>query len=75
LNPGVGANVPAAQLGRIRLVRVTVLANYGRVPVMSWQRIDHHTYTNAAGTRTLLADPGDNVRRSVLTTEIQMRNM
>jgi type IV pilus assembly protein PilW len=75
LNPGAGNNVPPAQLNNIRLVRVTVVANYGDVPGMSWQQTDHRTYTNAAGTRTLLTDPDDKVRRSVLTTEIQMRNM
>jgi hypothetical protein len=62
-------------LGNIRLVRVTIVANYGRVPAMSWHRIDNRTYTNAAGTRVLLNNPNDDVRRAVLTTEIQMRNM
>jgi type IV pilus assembly protein PilW len=75
LNPGVGTNVPAAQLNNIRLVRVTIVANYGNEQAMSWQRTDARTYTNAAGTRTVLAAQNDNIRRSVLTTEVQMRNM
>jgi hypothetical protein len=42
---------------------------------MSWQRHNARVYTNSAGDRTVLAAQNDEVRRSVLTTEIQMRNM
>ncbi len=75
LNPVVGANVAATNLNNIRFVRVTVVANFGDAPVMSWKQTDNTTYTNAVGNRIVLGPQNDNRRRTVLTTEIQMRNM
>ncbi|MDJ0783921.1 MAG: prepilin-type N-terminal cleavage/methylation domain-containing protein [Desulfosarcinaceae bacterium] len=78
LNPGVGTNVPAALVGNIRMVRVTIVAGSGNDPdgpVMSWKRTDSRVYTNATGTREVLGAQNDNIRRTVLTSEIQLRNM
>jgi type IV pilus assembly protein PilW len=72
----LGANVTAAQIDDIRFVRVTILARDGdHAPAMSWKQTDSGTYANAMGDRVLLNNPGDQIRRSVLTTEIQMRNL
>lgn len=79
-NPDTGGggpyNVSAANLGNISFVRVTIVARYGNdVPGMSFRQTDTQTYTNAAGDRTVLAPQNDDIRRTILTTEIQMRNM
>jgi type II secretory pathway pseudopilin PulG len=73
LNAG-GASVPANRLSDICFVRVTLVGRYSedRLP-MSWHRTDRRVYKNVSN-RTVLPAQNDDMRRSAVTTEIQLRN-
>ncbi len=66
---------PPATPADIRSIQITLIARSGEnVPVLMMKHKDHNTYTNQQG-NTLLADPGDNFRRIVLTADLQCRNL
>jgi type II secretory pathway component PulJ len=72
--PGTGGTVPNNQLNNIRFVRMTLVGRYSEDRlVMAWNRTDNRIYQNASG-RTVLPAQNDDMRRSAMTTEVQLRN-
>jgi len=65
-----------ATLADIRSVQVTIVARAGRggSPGFMGTAVDNTDYTNQQGT-VILAAPGDNFRRFLLTTTVNCRNL
>lgn len=60
----------------IRFIRLSIVASSAdRETVMAFKRNDSRQYNNVLRSRTPLAAQNDNLRRSMLVTEIQLRNM
>jgi type IV pilus assembly protein PilW len=73
---GVAVGAPANLEGNIRFVRLSLVASSGdRSAVMAFKRTDNRQYWNALRTRRSLDSQNDDLRRSMLVTEIQLRNM
>lgn len=62
-------------LEQVRSIQITIIARSGEaVPVLMMKHTDNRTYTNQQGD-VLLANPGDNFRRIVLTENVKCRNL
>lgn len=73
---GVAVGAPANLQNNIRFIRLTLVASSGdRSAVMAFKRTDNRQYWNVLRSRRALNSQNDTLRRSMLVTEIQLRNM
>ena len=73
---GVLVGPPLNMEEDIRFIRLTIVATSGdRTAVMAYKQTDSDQYWNALQTRLTLGSQNDTLRRSMLITEIHLRNM
>jgi type IV pilus assembly protein PilW len=73
---GVAVGPPANLEQNIRFIRLTLVASSNPIQaVMSFKRTDNRQYWNALRSRRALNSQNDTLRRAMLVTEIQLRNM
>lgn len=73
---GVLVGPPGNLQEDIRFIRLTIVATSGdSTAVMAFKRNDSNQYWNALQDRLTLGSQNDTLRRSMLITEIQLRNM
>jgi prepilin-type N-terminal cleavage/methylation domain-containing protein len=73
---GVPVGPPANLQDDIRFIRLTLVASSNpRQAAMSFKRTDNRQYWNALRDRMALDGQNDSLRRAMLVTEIQLRNM
>lgn len=73
---GVSVGAPANLEEDIRFIRLSLVASSGdSSAVLAFKRTDNRQYWNALRNRRALNSQNDTLRRSMLVTEIQLRNM